>query len=117
MRSKRHKPASARFASAGRGPWVRLGGHMELTLGSTERELLLEILEKHHGELLVEIARTRHHEFKHFLQNKEKLLESVFNKLELGQCDNKVVLRLISGPAAISNASARYKNGVRNPFC
>jgi hypothetical protein len=55
---------------------------MELTLSSTERELLLEVLQEHHRELLREIARTKHHEFKHVLNNKEKLLEAIVNKLE-----------------------------------
>jgi hypothetical protein len=56
---------------------------MELMLSSTERELLLEILEEHHRELLREIARTKHHEFKQVLKGKEKLLVSIVGKLEI----------------------------------
>jgi hypothetical protein len=58
---------------------------MELTLTTAERELLLEILEQHHRELFREIARTDHREFKSVLKNKETLLESVINKLEIMQ--------------------------------
>lgn len=56
---------------------------MELTLTSAERELLLEVLEEHHRELLREIARARHHEFKVALRMKEKLLESTVTKLNV----------------------------------
>jgi hypothetical protein len=56
---------------------------MELMLSSTERELLLEILEEHHRELLREIAWTKHHEFKQVLKGKEKLLVSIVGKLEI----------------------------------
>lgn len=55
---------------------------MELTLTSAERELLLEVLEEHHRELLREIARAKHHEFKVALKGKEKLLESTVTKLK-----------------------------------
>lgn len=58
---------------------------MELTLTSAEREFLLEILEEHHRELFREIAGTDHRDFKSVLKNKEKLLESVVNKLEMVQ--------------------------------
>ena len=58
---------------------------MELTLSSTEKDLLLEILGQHHRELLREIARTTHHEFKDGLKKKEQLLESIVSKLELLQ--------------------------------
>lgn len=56
---------------------------MDLTLTSAERELLLEVLEEHHRELLREIARARHHEFKVALRSKEKLLESTLKKLKV----------------------------------
>ena len=58
---------------------------MELTLTSVEGELLLEILEEDHRALFREIARTDHREFKSVLKNKERLLESVINKLEILQ--------------------------------
>ena len=58
---------------------------MELILSSMEREFLLEILEEHHHELLREIARTKHREFKQILKTKEKLLESIVKKVELQQ--------------------------------
>jgi hypothetical protein len=58
---------------------------MELTLSSSERELLLEILEEHHRELLREISRAEHHEFKSALKSKEKLLERMLEKLKTAQ--------------------------------
>jgi hypothetical protein len=58
---------------------------MELTLSSSERELLLEILEEHHRELLLEISRAEHHEFKSTLKSKAKLLERIFEKLKTTQ--------------------------------
>jgi hypothetical protein len=58
---------------------------MELTLTVEERELVLEILGQRHRELLREISRTDHHEFKLALRKKEKLLESVENRLRVMQ--------------------------------
>ena len=55
---------------------------MELTLRSEEAELLLEVLEEHHRQFIREIARARHHEFKCALKSKEKMIESVVDKLE-----------------------------------
>jgi len=55
---------------------------MEITLSPTEQRLLLEILEEHHRGLLLEIARTKHRDFKAVLKNKEMLLESIFTKLD-----------------------------------
>ena len=55
---------------------------MELTLTSAEGEFLLEVLEEHHRELLREIARATHHEFKVALKNKEGLLDSTLRKLK-----------------------------------
>jgi len=56
---------------------------MELLLSSEEETLLLEVLEERHRELLRELARTKHHEFKEILSYKEKLLESVLDKLRI----------------------------------
>jgi hypothetical protein len=73
------------------GPSVNLRGlmcreaFMEVTITPEEMELLLEILEEHHRELLREIARTSHHEFKLVLRKKEKLLESVLLRLRAAQ--------------------------------
>jgi hypothetical protein len=58
---------------------------MELTLTVEERELVLEILGQRHRELLREISHTDHHEFKLALRKKEKLLESVENRLRVMQ--------------------------------
>jgi len=58
---------------------------MELTLTTAEREFLMEILEQHHHELLREISRVRHLEFKDVLRAKERLLESVAGKLKMNQ--------------------------------
>jgi len=54
---------------------------MELVLNSEEGRFLMEVLEERHRELLREISRTSHHDFKLILKNNEKLLESVLNKL------------------------------------
>ena len=58
---------------------------MELTLTVEERELVLEVLGQRHRELLREISRTDHHEFKLALRNKEKLLDSVENRVRAMQ--------------------------------
>jgi hypothetical protein len=55
---------------------------MDLTLTPDERELMLEVLEEHHRQLIREIARARHHEFKAVLKSKERRIESVVNKLK-----------------------------------
>ena len=54
---------------------------MELVLNSEEGRFLMEVLEERHRELLREISRTSHHDFKLILKNNEKLRESVLNKL------------------------------------
>ena len=63
-----------------------------MTLSSSERELLLEILEEHHRALLREIARAEHHQFRSALQSKEKLLEAMLEKLNAARPAD-VVLR------------------------
>jgi len=55
---------------------------MELTLTCDEEELMREVLEEHHRQLIREIARARHHEFKCALKSKEKMIESVVDKLQ-----------------------------------
>ena len=42
---------------------------MELLLSTEEHQLLLDILEQRHRELLKEISHTDHHEFKQARQN------------------------------------------------
>lgn len=58
---------------------------MELTLTIEECELLLEILGERHRALLREISHTDHREFKLLLLKREKLLESVENRLRVMQ--------------------------------
>jgi Lon protease-like protein len=58
---------------------------MELTLTIEECELVLEILGERHRALLREIAHTDHREFKLLLLKREKLLESVENRLRVMQ--------------------------------
>lgn len=55
---------------------------MELTLSIEERDLLLNILEERHRELLNEIWHTDNHEFKQYLRRNEQLLESVVSRLQ-----------------------------------
>jgi len=58
---------------------------MELTLTSDEEELMREVLEEHHRQLIREIARARHHEFKSALKTKERMIESLVTKLNAVQ--------------------------------
>jgi hypothetical protein len=53
----------------------------ELMLNGEERNLIVEILEEHQRMLLLEIANTDHHDFKVALQEKERLLESLLDRL------------------------------------
>ncbi|HXY11672.1 MAG TPA: hypothetical protein VEI52_27805 [Terriglobales bacterium] len=55
---------------------------MELTLTPDEGELMREVLEEHHRQLIREIARARHHEFKSALKDKERMIETVVAKLK-----------------------------------
>ncbi len=54
---------------------------MEITLTSREREFLAQILEERQRELLREIARAEHHQFRAGLKISEELLESIIDKL------------------------------------
>ena len=54
---------------------------MELTLSIEEQELLSNILERFHRELLNEIAHTDNREFKQGLRKDEKLLVSLIGRL------------------------------------
>lgn len=58
---------------------------MNLILNSEETEFLREILNEHQAALLREISRADHREFKHELQQKEDLLESLLTKLKSPQ--------------------------------
>jgi len=58
---------------------------MELIVSSEEARLLIEVLEERHRELLRELSRTKHHEFKIVLHKNEMLLESVINKLRVSE--------------------------------
>jgi hypothetical protein len=58
---------------------------MGLTLTVEEWELLSEILGERHRALLREISHTDHREFKLALRKREKLLESIVNRLRLMQ--------------------------------
>jgi hypothetical protein len=54
---------------------------MELTLSTEEQELLSNVVERFHRELLNEIAHTDNREFKQGLIKDEKLLESLISRL------------------------------------
>ena len=54
---------------------------MTLMLNLEEEEFLREVLNEHQAALLREISRADHRDFKHELQQKEGLLESVMAKL------------------------------------
>lgn len=54
---------------------------MELMLSSEEEKFLMEVLQERHRELLRELARTSHRDFKTVLKENAKLLESILEKL------------------------------------
>lgn len=54
---------------------------MNVEMTADEAEITREILEQGYRELLLEIARAEHHEFKLALQQREKLLKSILEKL------------------------------------
>ena len=56
---------------------------MNYSMTEAEAELVREVLSHHHRELLLEIARAEHHEFKLALQKREELLKGVLEKLRL----------------------------------
>jgi hypothetical protein len=58
---------------------------MQITFTCEEQQLLMEVLEERHRELVREISRSHHHDFKAVLRNNARLLESVLNKLRVGQ--------------------------------
>ena len=55
---------------------------MEVTLNTEELELLVAVLERRHREILHEISRTHHRDFKQRLRNDERLLDSMLNRLK-----------------------------------
>ncbi|HTS59110.1 MAG TPA: hypothetical protein VMH03_16315 [Terriglobales bacterium] len=69
---------------------------MELTLRSEEAELLLEVLDEHHRQFIREIARARHHEFKCALKSKEKMIESIVDKLKAAAPQEELSLRAMN---------------------
>ncbi len=54
---------------------------MELTLSTEEQQLLLDILELRHRELLKEISHTAHRDFKLGLRKNKQLLVSMMSPL------------------------------------
>lgn len=57
---------------------------MKIDLTAAEVRFLVEILEEHRRQLQVEIVHTDRKEFKLRLREKEKLLDELLNKLEVG---------------------------------
>lgn len=57
---------------------------MELKLSAQEAVLIRDILEERHLALQREIARTDHREFKQILREREKILESVLERVRSG---------------------------------
>jgi hypothetical protein len=55
---------------------------MELRLSAQEHHLLLEILEDRQKNLIHEIARTDHREFKHELQARYSLIDDVIKRMK-----------------------------------
>ena len=57
---------------------------MQLLLTTEEHELLSEILEHRLREMQKEISHTDHREFKLELRRREKLIESMLNRIQVG---------------------------------
>jgi len=57
---------------------------MELTLSAQEVALIQDILEERHLALQREIGRTDQREFKQMLREREKILESVLERVRSG---------------------------------
>jgi hypothetical protein len=55
---------------------------MELRFTDEEMELLLEILQERHKNLIHEIARTDHRDFKHELQKRCAKIEGILKKVQ-----------------------------------
>ena len=55
---------------------------MELRFTNEEKELLLEILQERHKNLIHEIARTDHRDFQHELQNRCTKIEGILKKVQ-----------------------------------
>jgi hypothetical protein len=55
---------------------------MELQLTDHEKKLLLEILQERHSNLIHEIARTDHRDFKHELQHRCTAIEGIMKKVQ-----------------------------------
>jgi hypothetical protein len=56
------------------------GNGVSLALNDEERELIEELLEERHRNLLLEIAHTDHYHFKVVLRKKAELVESVLSR-------------------------------------
>ncbi len=69
---------------------------MELTLTSEERDLLVSILVERQRELLREIARAEHHQFRAGLRNSEQLLETMIGKLGTAPAETSPAVRIAS---------------------
>lgn len=54
---------------------------MELLLSVEEHELLLNILEQRHRELMKDIWHTDHREFKELLRRQEKVITALLSRL------------------------------------
>lgn len=54
---------------------------MDLQLTPEERELLRELIQERHRDLILEIARTDHHHFRQVLRTKQKVMEQLLEKV------------------------------------
>lgn len=54
---------------------------MNINLTDEQAEVMREVLEQGYRELLLEIARSEHHEFTVTLRHREQLLKSILEKL------------------------------------
>jgi hypothetical protein len=61
---------------------------MQFDLSASELDLLVGLLDHQVGRKLVEIRRTDHREFKHYLQDEELVLEGLLDKLKQLQAEH-----------------------------
>jgi hypothetical protein len=54
---------------------------MELQLSDTERDLIVHVLSHRYRELMHEVSKTSHRDFKNMLKEDEKVIEELMEKL------------------------------------
>lgn len=82
VRARGHSPALSQPPIAAQSSKSRRRDCMELRLNDQEKRLLLEILEERYRNLIHEIARTDHRDFKHELQARCSVIEGILKRVQ-----------------------------------